>query len=62
MAGTPLACSDLAVLREVAADYPHDFNPYNISSIAKGIKRSLASERLAPRRKPQFKQTRDATL
>jgi glycosyltransferase involved in cell wall biosynthesis len=61
MAGTPLACSDLPVLREVAADYPHYFNPYNISSIAEGIERALASGRLAPRRMPQFEQTRVAT-
>jgi glycosyltransferase involved in cell wall biosynthesis len=61
MAGTPLACSDLPLLREVATDYPHYFNPYNISSIAAGIERPLASGRLAPLRMPQFKQTRAAT-
>jgi glycosyltransferase involved in cell wall biosynthesis len=58
MAGTPLACSHLPVLREFAADYPHYFNPYNISSIAEGIERALASGRLAPRRMPQFDLTR----
>jgi len=32
--GTPLACSDLAVLREVAGDYPVYFDPHHPQAIA----------------------------
>ncbi|MBU3568161.1 glycosyltransferase family 4 protein [Polynucleobacter alcilacus] len=35
--GTPLACSDLAVLREVAGDYPVYFNPHDSQAIADAI-------------------------
>ena len=35
--GTPLACSDLAVLREVAGDYPVYFDPHHFQAIADAI-------------------------
>ncbi|MBU3546716.1 glycosyltransferase family 1 protein [Polynucleobacter sp. MWH-Jannik1A5] len=35
--GTPLACSDLAVLREVAGDYPVYFDPHDSQAIADAI-------------------------
>lgn len=47
-AGAPLACSDLAVMREVAGDYPCYFDPRNIESIARGISLALARQRSQP--------------
>jgi len=35
--GTPLACSDLAVLREVAGDYPIYFDPHDPQAISDAI-------------------------
>ena len=35
--GTPLACSNLAVLREVAGDYPVYFDPHHFQAIADAI-------------------------
>jgi len=35
--GTPLACSDLAVLREVAGDYPIYFDPHHPQAISDAI-------------------------
>ena len=37
MAGKPVACSNLAVLREIAGDSAHYFNPENIGHIANAI-------------------------
>jgi glycosyltransferase involved in cell wall biosynthesis len=39
--GTPLACSDLNVLREVAGDYPIYFNPKNKDEIANSILKAI---------------------
>ena len=47
-AGAPLACSDLAVMREVAGDYPCYFDPYDVQSIADGIAAALKIQRGVP--------------
>jgi len=39
--GTPLACSNLNVLREVAGDYPIYFNPKNENEIASSILKAI---------------------
>lgn len=44
-AGTPLACSDLPVMREVAGDYAFWFDPYDIKAIAASIEGALAQNR-----------------
>lgn len=44
-AGTPLACSDLPVMREVASGYACWFDPYDIKAIAASIERALAQNR-----------------
>ena len=41
--GTPLACSDLPVLREVAGEYPVYFDSYDVLSIADGIMKAVNS-------------------
>lgn len=46
--GAPLACSDLAVMREVAGDYPYYFDPYDVQSIASGIAAALTKQRGEP--------------
>ena len=46
--GTPLACSDLPVMREVAGDYPHYFNPYNVDSMRQAITTALSQGRCNP--------------
>ncbi|WKJ92034.1 glycosyltransferase family 1 protein [Methylomonas montana] len=43
--GTPIACSDLPVFREVAADYPTYFDPKSIESIVVGIHGALNTGR-----------------
>lgn len=43
--GTPFACSDLEVLREVAGDYPLYFHPANPRAIASAIVASCAAGR-----------------
>ena len=43
--GTPVACSNLPVLREVAGDYPCYFDPGNTASIAEGILAALRGKR-----------------
>jgi len=43
--GTPLACSDLPVMWEVAGDYACCFDPYDIKSIADTIQKALAQGR-----------------
>jgi len=35
--GTPLACSDLPVFREIAGKYPYYFNPFDIKDMASAI-------------------------
>lgn len=42
--GKPLACSDIAVLREVAGDYPCYFDPQDSNAIATSLKLASASE------------------
>jgi len=44
-AGTPLACSDLPVMREVAGDYACWFDPYDIGSMVVAIEKALAQNR-----------------
>lgn len=44
-AGTPLACSDLPVMHEVAGDYACWFDPYDIKAIAAAIERALTQNR-----------------
>jgi len=46
--GTPLACSDLAVLREVAGDYPVYFDPLDSAAIAAAIVKAGARGRQTP--------------
>lgn len=55
-AGAPLACSDLAVMREVACDYPCYFDPYNVESIASGIALALTRLRREPLKDGRFHQ------
>jgi glycosyltransferase involved in cell wall biosynthesis len=52
--GTPFACSDLEVLREVAGDYPSYFDPSNIQDIASAILASFADGRKPRRQDPRF--------
>ncbi|MFM2074258.1 MAG: hypothetical protein RJB34_563 [Pseudomonadota bacterium] len=44
-AGTPLACSDLPVMREVAGDYACWFDPYDVKAITDAIEKALAQSR-----------------
>lgn len=44
-AGTPLACSDLSVMREVAGDYACWFDPYDVGSMVAAIKKVLVQNR-----------------
>lgn len=37
MLGRPVACSDIAVLREVGGDYPEYFDPTDVDDIVRGI-------------------------
>jgi len=52
--GTPIACSDLSVLREVAGDYACYFNPSDSQAIADGIRRAIALGKRSPRQDPRF--------
>lgn len=52
--GTPLTCSDLPVLREIAGDYPIYFNPHQVDSIADGIQSVLTLKRRTPVIDPRF--------
>ena len=54
LTGAPIACSDLAVLREVAGDYAHYFDPYEPRSIAAATLAAMASGRRGPRRDARF--------
>ena len=54
LTGAPIACSDLAVLREVAGDYAHYFDPYEPRSIAAAILAAMASGRRRPRHDARF--------
>lgn len=52
--GSPLACSDLAVLREVAGDYPCYFDPKDTDSMARAIRKVLSAGRQTARIDPRF--------
>lgn len=52
--GTPLACSDLPVLREVAGDYPFYFNPFVTEDIAKSILQAINASHCEPRTDLRF--------
>lgn len=43
--GVPLACSDIAVLREVADGYPSYFDPHDVQSMVAAIQRAANSNR-----------------
>ncbi len=44
--GTPVACADTAVFREIAGDAAHYFDPYDASSIARAMDRLARDEAL----------------
>ena len=44
--GTPVACADIAVFREIAGDAAHYFDPYDASSIARAMDRLARDEAL----------------
>lgn len=46
--GAPLACSDLPVLREVAGDYAHYFDPHNPAEMAEAIRRAASAGHPVP--------------
>jgi len=52
--GTPIACSDLPVMREVAGEYAHYVDPYHVESIVEGIKVALSQGHHAPTRDARF--------
>ena len=55
--GSPLACSDLPVMREVASDYPCYFNPYDVQSIADGISAAIKMQRRSPSKDARFNES-----
>jgi glycosyltransferase involved in cell wall biosynthesis len=54
LVGTPLACSDLPVLREVTSDYARYFDPVDPQAIAEAIRGAIASGRQIPRQDARF--------
>jgi glycosyltransferase involved in cell wall biosynthesis len=52
--GAPLACSDLEVLREVAADYPLYFNPRETEDMTRAVLAAQQLGRQAARQCPDF--------
>jgi glycosyltransferase involved in cell wall biosynthesis len=52
--GTPLACSDLPVMREVAGGYAHYFDPYNVESISRAAVAALSEGHRSPVRDARF--------
>lgn len=52
--GTPLACSDLPVMREVAGDYAHYCDPYNVESISMAAAEALSEGHRSPVRDARF--------
>ena len=56
--GTPLACSDLPVFREVANDYAYYFDPLDEADIANAIRKSLEAPRPQARRDCRYELTR----
>jgi glycosyltransferase involved in cell wall biosynthesis len=55
--GTSLACSDLPVMHEVAGDYAHYFDPYNVESIIEAVSAALSEGRCSPVRDARFQDT-----
>ncbi|MBK5913172.1 glycosyltransferase family 4 protein [Rhodocyclus purpureus] len=62
--GTPLACSDLPVMREVAGDYAHYFDPYCVDSMCQATAAALSQGRRHPVKEMRFQTVavRDAFL
>lgn len=60
--GTPLACSDLPVLREVAGDYPVYFDTYSVESIAEGIMLAVKKGRQSPYLDERFSREKVSAL
>jgi len=52
--GTPLACSDIPVFREVAGNYPQYFDPLDVHSMSNAIQIALQQGRLEPRIDPSY--------
>lgn len=52
--GTPLACSDLPVMREVAGDYAQYFDPFDVESITDAVAATLSRGRCEPVRDALF--------
>ncbi len=55
--GTPIACSDLPVLREVAGGYGYFFDPYSPSDIAEKVIQARNSSDVTPMLDDRFKQS-----
>jgi len=55
--GTPLACSNIAVFREVTASYPQYFDPLNVNSIATAIRLTLQQKRQQPIRDARYQES-----
>ena len=54
--GTPLACSDLPVMREVAADYAHYFDPHDVEAMTGAVAAALMEGRRRPVRDARFEE------
>lgn len=54
--GTPLACSDLPVMREVAGNYAHYFDPYDVESITGAVAAAFVDGRRHPVRDARFEE------
>jgi glycosyltransferase involved in cell wall biosynthesis len=52
--GTPLACSDLPVMREVAGDYAHYFDPHDVESICRAADAALSEGHRSPVKDVRF--------
>jgi glycosyltransferase involved in cell wall biosynthesis len=52
--GTPLACSDIPVLHEVAGGYPEYFDPLDVRAIAGAIRRARDKGRRSPQRDNRY--------
>lgn len=52
--GSPLACSDLQVMHEVAGEYAHYFDPYKVEAIAGALVAALSEGRCHPVRDARF--------
>ncbi|MBT8552453.1 glycosyltransferase family 4 protein [Polynucleobacter paneuropaeus] len=46
--GTPLACSDIPILREVSGAYPEYFDPFSVSDMAGAIKTAIEGGKKTP--------------